>query len=108
MTGHKEWAEQILEGFSWGHAFFEVNDNLLAQYAQCRDSDEITQVQESYLSELERDYIKSRETTEGEDEWAGGNPNHMTNFDEENSDDEDEEESDEEAEEEEEDNDDND
>jgi pre-rRNA-processing protein TSR3 len=79
-----------LEGFSWGHAFFEVNGDLLAKYAECRDADEIARVQESHLSGLERDYIKSRETKEGEDEWAGGNPNHITTFNENSDEDEDE------------------
>lgn len=73
--GHTDWAEQVLTGFSWGHAFFEVNGGLLERYAQCEDADEVGKVQESWLARLEREWTESREDKGEQDEWAGGNPN---------------------------------
>ena len=101
MVGHNEWAEQVLEGFSWGHAFFEVNGSLLDKYAQCRNAVEVAQVQENWLSSLEKEWVDSRKTEEGEDEWAGGNPNHMASLEDADSAEEDEDEEEEEEEKEE-------
>jgi pre-rRNA-processing protein TSR3 len=74
MEGHEEWAQDLLKGFSWGHAFFDVNGTLLARYAECVDAEEVGKVQEEWLARLEREWVESREGGEG-DEWAGGNPN---------------------------------
>lgn len=74
MEGHEEWARELLNGFSWGHAFFDVNGTLLARYAECADAEEVGRVQEEWLATLEREWVESREGGEG-DEWAGGNPN---------------------------------
>jgi pre-rRNA-processing protein TSR3 len=74
-VGHTDWAEQVLSGFSWGHAFFKVNGVLLERYAQCEDAEEVGKVQEAWLARLEREWAESREDKGGQDEWAGGNPN---------------------------------
>jgi pre-rRNA-processing protein TSR3 len=89
--GHTEWGEKILEGFSWGHAFFEVNGDLLAKYAQCADADEVGKVQEAWLKQLEQEWTDSRGNAENDDkdEWAGGNPNHMPNVEDEDYEDDD-------------------
>lgn len=73
--GHTDWAEQVLQGFSWGHSFFEVNGGLLERYAQCQDAEEVGKVQEAWLARLEREWTESREDKGDQDEWAGGNPN---------------------------------
>lgn len=100
ICGHTEWAERILESFSWGHAFFEVNGGLLEQYSKCKDAKEVAEVQEMWLKQLDREWEKKREALgegeEEEDEWAGGNPNHIAlSEDEENDDDDQQEEEDE-------------
>ena len=74
-VGHTDWARQVLSGFSWGHAFFEVNGGLLERYAHCEDADEVGKVQEEWLAQLEREWAESREDKGEQDEWAGGNPN---------------------------------
>ena len=82
----------MLEGFSWGHAFFEVNKTLLERYGECKDAEEVGQVQDAWLAQLEKEYAESREVNEDEDEWAGGNPNLLAESeDEEESDDQEEE-----------------
>src|SRR5271170_4517165 len=73
-----DWAEQVLEGFSWGHAFFEVNKGLLE-----KDAEEVVKVQEAWLVRLEKEYAESREVKDDEDEWAGGNPNRLAESDDE-------------------------
>ena len=84
IVGHREWAERILEGFSWGHAFFEVNGGLLERYARCKDAEEVKEAQEMWLRKLDREWEKKREGGKGEaeDEWIGGNPNHGRSEDE--------------------------
>jgi pre-rRNA-processing protein TSR3 len=78
IGGHREWGEKILEGFSWGHAFFEVNGGLLERYARCEDAEEIVKVQDAWLARLEKEWAESREVKDGEDEWSGGNPNQIS------------------------------
>jgi len=77
ICGHDEFAQRILEGFSWGHAFFEVNGKLLQRYAQCKDAEEVGKVQEAYLAQLEKEWTEKREGQDGDDEWSGGNPNQI-------------------------------
>jgi pre-rRNA-processing protein TSR3 len=78
-VGHSEWAEQILSGFSWGHAFFEVNGTLLEKYAKCSSAEEVNEVQEAWLTRLEQEWMESRESKLEQDDWAGGNPNRLAN-----------------------------
>ena len=37
----------------WGRHFLEINAELLAKYAACRDSSHVVQVQNEHLSQLE-------------------------------------------------------
>lgn len=74
-----EWAEQILRGFSWGHAFIEVNGTLLEKYAKCSSAEEVNNVQEAWLTRLEREWAESRVSKVEQDDWAGGNPNRLVN-----------------------------
>ena len=71
----------MLKGFSWGNAFFDVNGPLLERYAQCRDAEQVTKVQDEWLRGLEREWVESRELGEEGDEWAGGNPNRRHRID---------------------------
>lgn len=49
ITGYSEEANLYLGKFSWGHAFLELNSELLEKYALCADSKEIIAVQEKFL-----------------------------------------------------------
>ncbi|EFN63901.1 UPF0293 protein C16orf42 [Camponotus floridanus] len=49
ITGYPEEANLYLGKFSWGHAFLELNSELLEKYALCADSKEIIAVQEKFL-----------------------------------------------------------
>lgn len=78
ICGHEDWADLVLEHFSYGQPFLEINSQLLTRYAACKDADEIKKAEELWLAKLEREYSKSRaeknDAVDG-DEWAGGNTN---------------------------------
>ncbi|RMJ18803.1 hypothetical protein CDV36_001520 [Fusarium kuroshium] len=74
ICGHPEWAEQILEPFSYGPSFLEINSSLLKRYAACTDEASVKKTEEEWMEQLEREYNESRE--EGNDDiWASGNTN---------------------------------
>ena len=51
ILGHRERAEAILETFSWGETFLELNAEPLSRYADCADSTAVVAVQDDYLAE---------------------------------------------------------
>lgn len=98
ICGKTEWAELVLEHFSYGKPFLEINSQLFERYQKCKDDEEVKKAEETWLKKLEREYAKSRDKDgEAGDVWAGGNLNRMemqdeSDEDEEGSDDEEEEE----------------
>lgn len=70
ITGYKQEALWYLNKFSWGHAFIELNKELLDGYAGCADSKEILEVQRSYLENATSEGQQSRSfpPSEAEDE----------------------------------------
>jgi pre-rRNA-processing protein TSR3 len=53
ILGERALAEEILEQFSWGHTFLELNEEPLRRYADCADSSEVVAVQDDYLADEE-------------------------------------------------------
>jgi len=51
ILGEREQAESILDRFSWGHTFLELNDEPLRRYADCADSTDVLAVQDDYLAD---------------------------------------------------------
>ena len=49
IAGFMEEAKKVLEIFSWGHTFFELNDMLLNKYIEAKDSAEIVDMQTQVL-----------------------------------------------------------
>mgnify|MGYP000259455622 CR=1 FL=1 len=49
ILGEREHAEEVLEGFSWGETFFEMNAEPLERYAACEDSTEVVEIQSEYV-----------------------------------------------------------
>ena len=101
ICGHADWAEHILDTFSYGRAFLDINGALLKRYAACENEEQVKTAEEAWLHKIENEWRESREEKEDdaeEDEWAGGNMNRrvIDNSDEEG---EDEEEGDQEEEE---------
>ena len=78
MADHRDWAEDLLSHFSWGHAFLEINDTLLDKYAACADDKEVKEAETEWLDQLEREYQERRvgvDKGDKEDIWEAGNQN---------------------------------
>lgn len=78
ICGHPDWATEVLQHFSYGQPFLDINSQLLKRYAACRDEAEIKKAEQTWLEKIEREYSESRvgkdDNTDG-DAWAGGNVN---------------------------------
>ncbi|XP_071575999.1 18S rRNA aminocarboxypropyltransferase-like [Temnothorax nylanderi] len=82
ITGFPDEANLYLGKFSWGHAFLELNGELLEKYARCASSKEVIAAQEEYLKnarqeKLDRlalpDFPQSDTESEEEKEEKDGN-----------------------------------
>lgn len=51
ICGFESEAKFYLSKFSWGHSFFELNEELLNRYKDCKSSQEVLDVQNKYLEE---------------------------------------------------------
>ena len=51
ILGENDQAEAIMDEFSWGHTFLELNEEPLRRYAECADSSEVVAVQDEYMAE---------------------------------------------------------
>jgi pre-rRNA-processing protein TSR3 len=49
ILGEQKMAEALLEPFTWGETFLELNEEPLGRYAECRDSAAVVDVQQEYL-----------------------------------------------------------
>jgi pre-rRNA-processing protein TSR3 len=49
ILGERDRAEELLETFSWGHTFLELNEEPLRRYAAAADSTEVIDIQQEYL-----------------------------------------------------------
>lgn len=78
ICGHEDWAETVLQHFSYGRPFLDLNSQLLKRYAACTSADEIKKAEEAWLAKIEREYSTSRlqdDASGVNDPWAGGNMN---------------------------------
>jgi pre-rRNA-processing protein TSR3 len=48
----KDLGEILLSKFKWGQAFYNVNRDLLDQYAACDTANDVSGVEKRYLDEL--------------------------------------------------------
>ena len=94
ICGHEDWAHEVVQHFSYGETFLEINSQVLKRYAACSSEEEVKKAEEAWLAKLEREYTDSRSTGNevgNEDAWKGGNMNRRPAVD---SDDEEEDDSD--------------
>lgn len=49
ITRFKQEAEEILQGFKWGHTFLELNHELLDAYSEANTSVEVVEIQNKFL-----------------------------------------------------------
>eukprot|EP00127_Corallochytrium_limacisporum_P001500 Clim_evm6s61 gene=Clim_evmTU6s61 len=64
IAGFWDEADALLAKFKWGHAFLEVNEELLGIYAQCKDSAEVIAAQEAWIANLQEQDRHRREAKE--------------------------------------------
>lgn len=88
ICGHEEWAEEVLQHFSYGKSFLEINSQLLKRYAACATEEDIKKTEEQWLEKIEREYSESR-AENGDDIWKSGNTNHRKQVDSDDEEDED-------------------
>lgn len=76
ILGHEDWSEHVLQHFSYGRPFLEINAQVLKRYAACKDEQEVKECEKRWLEKIEREYKSSRDGAGVEgDAWEGGNMN---------------------------------
>lgn len=75
ICGHLDWAEQVLEPFSYGRAFLKINATLLRKYAECEDEKAVKKAEEDWMERLEKEYADNRDEGSDDDMWKSGNVN---------------------------------
>lgn len=75
IVGHSDWALQLLENFSWGPTFLEINKELLEVYQQCTDSESVEEAQNKWMAKLEEEVRQRKEQAAQGDVWMMGNVN---------------------------------
>nr|SVE73706.1 EOG090X0A5X [Daphnia atkinsoni] len=59
--GYQDLAKHYLAKFKWGKTFIDLNQELLDQYAACKDSTEVVQVQQQHMELLEKERNRNRD-----------------------------------------------
>ncbi|KAJ2346945.1 ribosome biogenesis protein tsr3 [Coemansia sp. RSA 2618] len=72
VVGWDAVGDHIMARFKWGHAFRELNAQLLEKYARCDDAEQVIQVQNDWIAMLEREKAERAEASSSEDEDASG------------------------------------
>ena len=54
ILGEKELAFSVLGKFKWGHAFFQLNGEMLSAYEKAKNSTEVVEMQMRFLAALEK------------------------------------------------------
>ena len=58
IVGLKEQAGQLLDKFSWGHSFIELNKDLLEKYSECEDEDGLKKVQDEHMEMIQNEQLE--------------------------------------------------
>jgi len=96
IVGRTDWAAQLLENFSWGLTFLDINEELIQVYQKCTDSESVQKAQDEWLDKIENEAKERKEMAQTGDVWMMGNVNRK-NHDLEDMDDSEEEDSEEES-----------
>lgn len=63
-SGLKDLGSLLLSKFKWGHAFYEINNDILDMYAACETASDVSAAEKRHLESLQR--------TDAEDNLRGG------------------------------------
>ena len=74
ILGEEQWAEHVLQHFSYGKPFLEINAQVLKRYAACKDEEEMKECEKKWLQKIEGEWKEQRDL-DGSDAWEGGNMN---------------------------------
>ena len=55
ITGFKDQAKDIMDTFKWGHTFIELNYELLEAYSNAKNSLEVVDIQNDFLSQFDEE-----------------------------------------------------
>jgi pre-rRNA-processing protein TSR3 len=72
ITGFQAEAHQLLDTFSWGEAFFDLNAEVFSGYSKCTSSEEVVAFQREYLESARAEKVKGTENDEENDRGADG------------------------------------
>lgn len=75
IVGHEDWALELLENFSWGPTFLDINSELIQIYQQCTDSDSVKKAEEAWLDKLDKEHEERKLRKQTDDVWLVGNTN---------------------------------
>lgn len=75
IVGHIDWAEMLLENFSWGLTFLKINEELIKVYQQCTDSESVQKAQDEWLEKIEKEAKERKKQAHEGDVWMMGNVN---------------------------------
>ena len=78
ILGEEGWAEEVLDRFSYGRAFLEINREVLKRYQSCKGGEEeVREAEAAWLRKIEREWDRRRQNkgSERADAWSGGNVN---------------------------------
>lgn len=65
ITSFKKAAKFYLNKFSWGHAFLQLNQELLEIYSHCTDSESVVKAQNNYIKEEQNKQLSNRKGKKG-------------------------------------------
>lgn len=75
IAGKMELAKKIMDTFTWGHSFLEINEELFQLYQTCTDSESVQEAENQWLKKLENELEERQKEKENGDLWALGNTN---------------------------------
>lgn len=55
IMGFEDDARKVMGKFVWGHAFWQLNDEILERYRQCTDGEHVVRVQREFLQQCEEE-----------------------------------------------------
>ncbi|ABN64306.1 predicted protein [Scheffersomyces stipitis CBS 6054] len=73
IVGHIDWAELLLENFSWGLTFLKINEELIRVYQKCTDSTSVQKAQDEWLEKIENESKERKQKAQTGDVWMTGN-----------------------------------
>lgn len=79
-----DWAEHLVESFSYGPNFLDLNRHLFDTYIKCSNSESVLKSQKMIINSLELETLKKKEKKENkdnkdnEDVWITGNLNKIS------------------------------